>query len=362
MSRPRKRGEDRIALFPFLSVLICTIGVLTLILVSSVIGQVDEATTSSASLDNKYQEIRQKLREEKKNSEGQAQRQQQLNAAVFDYFKKLKELKETLEKYGEVSTPEGILKYKNLTNQVGQLKKTINEVKSEIVVLDEKLEKEDANGTIRAQKPNKGAKEIEGLRSDFIAVEGENEDLLIRINDKKQDLAEMDKILAELEKQKKPLTGVLPATEKDLEELAERIERIEMAIVDTEKQAMGVKAEVAKKEAELKEKTKGKGVAMGFAGKTKGGKTPLYVECSANWRITIHSKDDGKQKMQILNLDDRDKFRTFVKDLGFREIIIFLIRPSGIKTYQEANGICIKSGEKAGYIPLPDNAVEVRVD
>ena len=61
MSRPRKKGDDKIALFPFLSVLICTIGVLTLILVSSVIGQVDEASANSP--DNKYREIQKKIRE-----------------------------------------------------------------------------------------------------------------------------------------------------------------------------------------------------------------------------------------------------------------------------------------------------------
>mgnify|MGYP001425142797 CR=1 FL=1 len=41
MAGPRKNKEHKIALFPFLSVLICTIGVLTLILISSVLGQVD---------------------------------------------------------------------------------------------------------------------------------------------------------------------------------------------------------------------------------------------------------------------------------------------------------------------------------
>ena len=123
MSRPRKKGDDKIALFPFLSVLICTIGVLTLILVSSVIGQVDEASANSP--DNKYREIQKKIREKRRNAEGQAQRLNNHNAAVFDYYQRLKKLKQKLEQYGEVSTPEGILKYKQLTGQLGQLKKVI---------------------------------------------------------------------------------------------------------------------------------------------------------------------------------------------------------------------------------------------
>ena len=41
MAGPRKNREHKVALFPFLSVLTCTIGVLTLILISSVLGQVD---------------------------------------------------------------------------------------------------------------------------------------------------------------------------------------------------------------------------------------------------------------------------------------------------------------------------------
>jgi len=352
MSRPRKRGEDRIALFPFLSVLICTIGVLTLILVSSVIGQVDEATTSSASLDKKYQEIRQKLREEKKNSEGQAQRQQELNAAVFDYFRKIKDLKEKLEKYGEISTPEGILKYKNLTNQVGQLEKNIKVVKSEIVVLDEKLEKEDANGTIRAKKPKKGAKEIEGLRSDFIVKTSETEDLVDQIENKKQELMKIEEILAILNKQKKSLAGIDPATEEELDDLVKEIENTRMAWEEIQQDLKPLQMRVDELRAFLKGKPKPGETIGKLAGKADDGARPIYVDCGPFRATIISGPNKGERFNLLLDGDDRDEFKKFARRIKFGERIILLVRPKGIDTQRMAKKLCDDVYERPGIVPV----------
>jgi len=413
MSRPRKRGEDRIALFPFLSVLICTIGVLTLILVSSVIGQVDEANNSTESLDKKYRQLQKDLKGKQGILADIVGKINETDALIPATIRKIQEATDTLQGYSEVTNPAGLDRYKDLTNRVWRQSQRNDETQGKVAGVSADINKTDPDGKIPREDP-KGVEEISGLINRIKKAGEDINATLTGIEVNKEILSDINGTLADLKDQKESLAGVAPATQKMVDAVDQRIDDLqgeakilEEQIQDAEKEVErlqrelekggfmkdgvmlpGVplatkemlddanekigkaketierlikeinvlKGDIDKKLAELKKKGKSPGGT--YEGEADGVKG-RFVECLANDQIIIHARNDKKQKLDVVR--DRVKFREFLDGVGNRERVILLIRPSGIETFRKAKKQCERAGETPGFLTIRDDRIQLEI-
>ena len=132
MARARKKKADKIALFPFLSVLICTIGVLTLILVSSVMSQGHEATTDADATRREYLDVMQALKLAQQELALLALQVREHSEAASNLAVEKKRSAAELAKLDGVATPEGQAAYKKQQAELGSLREQIAEAQKKM--------------------------------------------------------------------------------------------------------------------------------------------------------------------------------------------------------------------------------------
>jgi len=146
MARRRKEGVS-ISLFPFLSILACVIGVLTLLITALALGQMDE---SGIARREQYQQIQDQIQIDMRELE----RLKKLIAEAEAIKDQLKEAQAELEKLK--AEEEQAAKDNPLIGLIAEstrLKKQIEEVKKDIGVVDAEIKKLEAELKLRKNPP-----------------------------------------------------------------------------------------------------------------------------------------------------------------------------------------------------------------
>ena len=390
----RKNREHKIALFPFLSVLICTIGVLTLILISSVLGQVDAVVDTA----EKYEGIVRQL--DKVNSQVEQwqtsidRKQEQLEKLA----KELDELEKLLGELGLVKAGE----YHGIFNALKEARKNIKNARDAIDKVELKIQAADPDGKYRGKAPPDALKELTGLRVKLNAIERERDDAEARIGRLNQDQEGLDQ---ELDLTKKALEQADPkgkfrntpdATpnrvadmQKELADTTAANQKLAPALAGLDQKIKAAKKQLNQHKVDPKLKVAG-GTGTGFE--------PRYIECTKNGLIIHPVRKVGhildpkrfnadKQKF-IKYLDSvneenrrRRKAKRQAKDEAFvadtpekrqaaekklkaiRELhVVMLIRPSGVENFNIAQSLAKKAKIKPGFLPIPTDDQELDLD
>ena len=403
MARARKKKADKIALFPFLSVLICTIGVLTLILVSSVMSQGHEASTDADATRREYLEVMQALKLAQQELALLALQVREHSEAASNLAVEKKRSAAELAKLDGVATPEGQAAYKKQQAELGSLREQIAEAQKKVIEVERRLKEADPEGRIRAQKAPAVLKEIEQLKSDFAAVKGEIARVVALITDRDQTLKDAKTQLAEAEKKVNVAdpTGILrqnaAATKALLKALETNISNAEKNITDAEAKTKAAEAEMKVTRAELEEVNPGGKRRVKVKGGSGIGFVPRYVECTKRG-IVIHPV---RKVNDILDLErfgkDRDAFREFLGGVRAHnrrsdrqrapleaqlrtgtdaqkaaalkalkalkeEKVVMLVRPSGVDSFKLARETTLEFGLTPGFLPVPTDEVELDLD
>jgi len=365
LAGPRKNKEHKIALFPFLSVLICTIGVLTLILISSVLGQVDAVVDTA----KKYKGIVRELGDINRqvsmlDDTNDRQRERDRNLKVD-----LDKAEQRLGELGRIDEGKHQGMYHALTNAV---KKT-QDAEDGIQNIKIKIKAEDPDGVYRGNATPDAIIELAGLKKKLNATNLEKDDTEARIgvlNKKKKGIEkEITEEKKELDKEDpdKKLRKITAASrqrlkriEDDLKETNAEIERLKTIIPDTDKKLQAAKVELEKLPKELNF----------FSGGTAVGFKARYAECSKDWVKLDPDRKGGGDLLNLANdnFRDQNKFKAFLREIkadrakGVR--LILLIRPSGVENYYRARDIAKAQGLSPGYLPLSreDTIIPIRAE
>ncbi len=158
----RDRTAPSISLFPFLSVLACVIGTLTLMITALSLGQMDNDTVASA---EEFERVKKELEAEEKRVESIEARMKRANAQANEEQQRLIELRQKLQQ---------------LMQQQQKLKKAAEEAEvPDLPVVDEKKHKEHVE---RLQEELKAVKEeIEKIRKELAEKKKPPEEAVVRI-------------------------------------------------------------------------------------------------------------------------------------------------------------------------------------
>ena len=357
----RKNRDHKVALFPFLSVLICTIGVLTLILISSVLGQVDAVVDTAQKHEGIVHQL-DKINHQIEQWKTSVNRKQQ---QLADLTAEITALEELLGELGLVDSPEA---YRGMYHALKQTRQDIEDANDNIKNIRIQIEAADPDGVLRGNATPDALNEVAGLREKFNAKDKELNDLIAKIGALIKIIKGIEDEIAEAVKKqdKEDPTGVLRKTPlarrqllKQLEDNLKRtnaeIERLKEIIPVTNKKIEEAKANLAKIP-EVKNILFG-GAGIGFKAR--------YVECTKDGvRLDPNLKDGRK----LLDLDDNDDKRAFRKHAqmihspfvkGVR--LVFLIRPSGVKSYEKATESLPYFKEPPGYLPLPSEDLKIPI-
>ena len=364
MARPRKHKENKIELFPFLSVLICTIGVLTLILISSVLGQVDAVVDTA----EKYGGIVRKLG--KINSQV-SQWQSAVESKKEKAAKLAEDLAEIEKLLGELGLIESPEEYQGIYHALKETRKDIEIANDDIDNIRIEIKSADPDGVYSGNATPEAIKELAGLKEKLNALLRIINAAVARIGklnqDQKglqQDLEITQKLLdkedptSTLRKTPVATREMLERIEKDLKRTNAEIDRLKLIIPDLEKKLGTAKVKLAELPSEINIFDGGSGV--GFKAR--------YVECTKDGvKLDPNLKKGGK----VLKLSDKRfeednlEFRTHVRKInkldGVR--LVLLIRPSGVENYHRARKIsaAVDRKLKPGYLPLPREKMKIPI-
>jgi hypothetical protein len=193
-----------------------------------------------------------------------------------------------------------------------------------------------------------------GSGASYKQLEGNKEKVDKEIIEWRKMIAEAD-ILAKLledyrkQAQQKGLPPSPDEIEKTLAILQEK-KRVQQRVKELENELGELKKSVSKIDGNLK---KAEGVTIRLRQEQKGlgkGLIPNYVDCKAN-ELVIYPQEKIVRKSDISN-----SFRTFVQSVGRRkdQSIFFLVRPSGVGTFDAAKMIIEDSETKYGYEAVPE--------
>jgi len=364
MARLRKNKDHKIELFPFLSVLICTIGVLTLILISSVLGQVDAVVDTA----DKYRGIVRQL--DKINSQI-SQWQSAVDSKKAQLAKleaALNEIEQLLGELGLIESPE---EYQGIYHALKETRKNIEIANDDNDNVRIEIETADPDGVYSGNATPEAIKELDGLKKKLNALLRIIDAAVAQIGKLNQDQKglQQDLEIAQKSLDKEDPTGTLRKTPVATREMLKRIgedlkrtnaevDRLKLIIPDLDKKLGTAKVKLAKLPSEFNFFDGGSGV--GFKAR--------YVECTKNGvKLDPNLKKGGK----VLKLSDKRfeednlDFRTYVRKInalnGVR--LVLLIRPSGVKNYHRARDIAaaVNSELKPGYLPLPREDMKIPI-
>jgi hypothetical protein len=366
MARPRKHKENKIELFPFLSVLICTIGVLTLILISSVLGQVDAVVDTA----EKYGGIVRQL--------GKINSQiSQWQSAVESKKEKAEDLAEDLDeaeqRFGELGRiDEG--KHQGMYHALTNAVKKTQDAEDDTQNIKIKIEAEDPDGVYRGNATPDAIKQLAGLKEKLNAINLEKDAAEARIgvlNKKKKGIEkETAEVKKELDKEdpdnklRKKTTSSrerLKRIEDDLKETNADIEKLKTIIPDTDKKLQTAKVKLDKLPKAFNVFQGGRGV--GFKAR--------YAECSKNWVKLDPDRKGGGHLLNLANgnFRDQNKFKAFLLEIKADRAVrlVLLIRPSGVdkkdtsgvNNYSLAKKIAEGQGLTPGYLALPREDMKI---
>ena len=365
MAGSRKNRDHKIALFPFLSVLICTIGVLTLILISSVLGQVDAVVDTAKMYKGIVRELGDINRQVSMLDDTiDRQRERDRNLKVD-----MDEAKQLLGELGRIDEGKHQGMYHALTNT---LKKT-QDAQADIHNIKVKIKIDDPDGIYRGNATPDAIKELAGLKKKLNATNLEKNDAEARIGiltlKKKGIEKEIVAVKKELDKEdpsgklrKKTAASreKLKRIEEDLRKTNAKVEQLKVIIPDTNKKLEAAQVTLDKLPAELN--IFGGGTGVGFKSR--------YVECTKDWVKLDPDRKGGGELLKLTDpedgrISDSDrKFRTFLREVKAerpRVKLVLLIRPSGVKNYQFARDIAKVLGLKPGYLALPREDMKIPI-
>ena len=395
MARPRKHKENKIELFPFLSVLICTIGVLTLILISSVLGQVDAVVDTA----EKYGGIvRQLGKINSQISQWQSAVESKKEKAV-----KLAEDLDAIEKLlGELGLVESPEEYQGIYHALKETRKNIEIANDDIDNIRIEIKSADPDGVYRGNATSEAIKELAGLKKRLNAILLEMDAAEARIGKLNQNQKGLEQDLAmtreTLEKAdpKGEFRNMAGVTQESMDEIQKELaatdaknKNFDPDLAGLDKKIKGAKAELSNRKVGPKFKVLG-GTGSGFE--------PRYIECTKRG-IVIHPV---RKANDILDLErfagDRVKFREYFERVkrdnrqrriekqkaknavflantpeekkaaekklkAIRELhVVMLIRPSGVENFSLARATARRNGVKPGFLPIPTDDQELDLD
>jgi peptidoglycan hydrolase CwlO-like protein len=395
MARLRKNKNHKIELFPFLSVLICTIGVLTLILISSVLGQVDAVVDTA----DKYRGIVRQL--DKINS--QISQWQSAVASKKERVAKLEaalnELEQLLGELGLIKSPE---EYQGIFHALKEARKNIVVANDNIDHVRIEIKAADPDGVYSGNATPEAIQELAGVKKKLNAILRELDAAEARIGmlqqDQKglqQELAQASEVLAQ-EDPKKELRNTPGATpeavdglQKELAATAARNKKFDPQLAGLDQKIKEAKAELNRLKVDPKFKVKG-GTGTGFE--------PRYIECTKRG-IVIHPVRRANDILDLKRFPkDKIQFRQYIDQVkrenrqrridkqkaknavflagnpaekqaaekklkAIRELhVVMLIRPSGVENFSHARAIAVTNGIKPGLLPIPTDDQELDLD
>lgn len=192
MARKKKGNEETVSLFPFLSILACVIGVLTLMITALALSQMDNQDDSwkrAEEFAQKQQDISEK-QEEIDQVKNQMEDISKLNRDMLLALEELKKIKQEKNKIPNDISPEEKVK---LLAEANRLEKRITEIKDDPVELQKEIDKLKAElnkrenpvaAEVRIQPGGTGVDLnptfIECTRNGIVILDGPKENLRVR--------------------------------------------------------------------------------------------------------------------------------------------------------------------------------------
>ena len=316
----RKSKTFQLALFPFLSVLICSIGVLTLILVSSVLGQLDNAPR----LVVEYAVAQ---------------------SGVETVGKEITEIDRDISSIQKKSEQE----IAQIADAITLIQKEIEKLKTELDRMEQesvRLKVFDDSETLQKYKTNQVS-----LRS----VQLETETILQRIKDQ---LALLDKLDPDnkLRARENPELEMKVKT-NDLEKTKDLVMEAKAIAAQNEKKLGKAKGDLKK----LKDQNPGNTVQL-LRGGAGVGFSPSFAECTKEG-IILHDALNKNKVLDLENFADKYTYQGFLSKAEKREkgAVVLLVRPNGLETFELAKGIAEEEDMTPGFLPLPTNDVEIKL-
>ncbi len=326
MSRHKTEKSIRLALFPFLSVITCVIGVLALVLASSVLGQMEESQLDTEDFDKKMVTIQQQRAD--------------VDQLAADLAQNIPDAKDCLA--GEQARlADAKLQLKDAKAQVAQAKQEVEanaarRAEQRAKLVDIQNQKKEAKA--------KAAKVAGGVP----AAEEELKNQKGRLDKAKIRLAKLKELEQEGARAVSRFADVAdnPA---GIENEKQRLER--------EINALGVKLAGVNQQAEqLAEQKPGDNITILSGGSGRG--KPVFIECRERDLAHRPSGLVFPRSETGYPLTGFKGFADFLKAMRNERnrAVVFLIRPDAVDTFEVARMQARESGLIAGFLALPGQA------
>lgn len=200
MGRKKKDSEETVSLFPFLSILACVIGVLTLMITAMALSQMDQQDDAWKRVEEfeKDQEQITEKQQELEQIQSQVEDLSKLNRDLILALEELKKLKQEKNKIPTDISPEEKVK---LLAEANRLEKRITEIKDEPMTLQKEIDKlkielnkreNPVAAEVRIQPGGSGVDLnptfIECTKNGIVVLDGPAKDLHVRRDDLRKSL------------------------------------------------------------------------------------------------------------------------------------------------------------------------------
>ena len=200
MARRRKSDEETVSLFPFLSILACVIGVLTLMITAMALSQMDQqddAWKRAEEFEENQEQITEK-QQELDEVQSQVEDLSKLNRELMLALEELKKLKQEKQKIPAEIKPEEKVKLlaeaNRLEKRITEIKDAPKEIQKEIDKLKVELNKREnpVAAEVRIQPGGSGVDLnptfIECTKNGIVVLDGPSKDLHVRRDDLRKSL------------------------------------------------------------------------------------------------------------------------------------------------------------------------------
>lgn len=200
MARRRKSDEETVSLFPFLSILACVIGVLTLMITAMALSQMDQqddAWKRAEEFEENQEQITEK-QQELNEVQSQVEDLSKLNRELMLALEELKKIKQEKQKIPAEIKPEEKVKLlaeaNRLEKRITEIKDAPKEIQKEIDKLKVELNKREnpVAAEVRIQPGGSGVDLnptfIECTKNGIVVLDGPSKDLHVRRDDLRKSL------------------------------------------------------------------------------------------------------------------------------------------------------------------------------